>query len=44
MAEIEANEAEAKLEMVVTARDGLMGSLMEMKATEAFLMRQLGFI
>ncbi|XVF56969.1 hypothetical protein PTKIN_Ptkin06aG0164200 [Pterospermum kingtungense] len=41
---IEADETEAKLEQLVTTRDELMGNLREMRATEAFLMHQLGFV
>ncbi|XVF56974.1 hypothetical protein PTKIN_Ptkin06aG0164800 [Pterospermum kingtungense] len=41
---IEADETQAKLEQLVTTRDELMGNLMEKRATEAFLMHQLGFL
>ena len=43
-AKIEANQTEAQLELLITTRNEMMGNLLEMKATEAFLMHQLGFL
>ncbi|XVE62619.1 hypothetical protein DITRI_Ditri06bG0132800 [Diplodiscus trichospermus] len=41
-AKIEANQSEAKLEQLITIRNTLKDNLLEMKATEAFLMHELG--
>ncbi|XWS58482.1 hypothetical protein CRYUN_Cryun08bG0038000 [Craigia yunnanensis] len=43
-AKIEADQTEAKLELLITTRNEMMDNLLEMKATEAFLMLLLGFL
>ena len=40
-AKIEANQTEAQLELLITIRNETMDNLLEMNATEAFLMHQL---
>ncbi|XVE62617.1 hypothetical protein DITRI_Ditri06bG0132500 [Diplodiscus trichospermus] len=43
-AEIEASKAEAELELMIATRNELMDNLMEMKATEDFLMHNMGIL
>ncbi|XP_022718960.1 uncharacterized protein LOC111277077 isoform X1 [Durio zibethinus] len=43
-AKIEANQAEAKIELLMTRRNELMDNFLEMKEAEAFLMLKLGFL